>query len=434
MKPFIVLFCLLLTCSIYAADEPVRIDVDGPINAVLAEFVVKAIKEAESAGAPCVILRLNTPGGFDIAMRKIIETVLTSKIPVVGHVSPSGARAASAGFFILVSTDVAAMSPGTNTGAAHPVLAIGGVYPLDEKKGVKTLTKKAASDAKAYLRGIAQKRGRNLDLAEKAITLSKSYTAQEALDGKLIDLIAADEDDLLEKLRNRKVTLFSGQEVVIPGGMGPIRRHEMTLRQKILLAISDPNLALLMGLAGLLLLYLEFSSPGMIAPGVIGALCLLLSLIGFSLLPVNFVGVLLIILAVGLFIAEIKVQGFGILGMGGIVAMMIGVLILVDAPQPELRITPWVASAVVIPFGVIFMFLVRLAIKSMRTRVYTGDQAMIGLTGVVYTPLNPEGKVYLRGEYWDAVSHHPIAEGRKVTVVKIENLKLTVEEEQPSKD
>lgn len=418
---------LFLTPAVSKADS-YRIDVEGPINSMLADIVVQAIEKAEEEKVPFVVLRLNTPGGFDLAMRKIIEKILSSQIPVIAYVAPSGARAASAGFFILMASDFAVMAPGTNTGAAHPVLAIGGVYPVEEGKGVKTLTKKATNDAKAYLKGIVEKRGRNIELAEKGITQSKSFTAQEALDGKLIDFIAKDEMELLQTLKDKKIKLFSGTEVTLPSDAGSLRPVEMTLRQKILLAISDPNLALLLGLAGVLLLYFEFSNPGMIAPGVLGALCILLSMIGFSLLPINFVGVLLIILAVGFFIAEIKVQGFGILGIGGIIAMMIGTLILVDAPQPELRITPVMALAVVIPFGLIFMLLIRLAVRSMRLKVETGQEGMIGEIGITHTPINPQGKVYVRGEYWDAVSHAPISEGKKVSVVKVENLKLTVEE------
>jgi membrane-bound serine protease (ClpP class) len=244
----------------------------------------------------------------------------------------------------------------------------------------------------------------------------------------LIDLIVKDETELLQSLKGKKVKLFSGEEVTLPQDLGILKPVEMTLRQRILLAISDPNLALLLGLAGVLLLYFEFSNPGMIAPGVLGALCILLSLIGFSLLPINFVGVLLIILAFGLFIAEIKVQGFGILGIGGVIAMLIGALILVDAPQPELKITPMMALAVVIPFGLIFMLLIRLAVRSLRLKVETGLEGMVGSIGIAHTPINPEGKVHIRGEYWEAFSHVPIPEGKKVSVVKVENLKLTVEE------
>lgn len=422
----IVLF--LFTKSICFSAEPVRIDIEGPINGVLADFVVHAIDKAESEHAPFVVLRLNTPGGFDTAMRQIIEKILTSSVPIVAYVAPSGARAASAGFFILLASDLAVMAPGTNTGAAHPILSIGGVLPLGEGEGIKTLTEKATNDAKAYLKSIVEKRGRNIELAEKGITESKSFTAQEALDGKLVELLAKDENELLSALKGRKIIRFNGQEVHFSEISMPLKVDEMTLRQKILLSLSDPNLALLLGLAGLLLLYFEFAHPGMVAPGVIGGLSLLLSLIGFSLIPINFVGALLMILALGLFIAEIKVQGFGILGLGGIVSMLIGTLILVDASDPELRITLSTALAIVIPFALIFIFLVRLAFRSMHRKVETGQEGMIGLIGVAHTAVASEGKVYVRGEYWDAFSDRPIAENKKIRVVRMENLKLRVEE------
>ncbi|MBI1869900.1 MAG: nodulation protein NfeD [Chlamydiae bacterium] len=422
-----ILFLTVLSGSLVHASDPYRIDIEGPINSVLADFVVQAMDQAQSERAPFVILRLNTPGGFDEGMRKIIGKILLSEIPVIVYVGPSGARAASAGFFILLSSDLAVMAPGTNTGAAHPLLALGGVYPLEEGKA-STLVEKVTNDAKAYLKSIVEKRGRSQELAEKGITESKSFTAQEALDGKLIEFIARDENELLQFLKGKVIKRFSGEEVTLPKEIGPLKPFQMTLRQRILLAISDPNLALLLGLLGLLLLYFEFAHSGMIAPGVLGTLSILLSLIGFSLLPINFVGVLLILLAFGLFIAEIKVQGFGILGIGGIISMLIGTLILVDAPQPELKITPSVALAVVIPFGLILMLLMRLAIKTFKRKVETGLEGMVGTLGVTQTALSLEGKVLIRGEYWEAVSSRPIPQGQKVRVVKIENLKLTVEE------
>jgi membrane-bound serine protease (ClpP class) len=422
---FLVLFFAIQSHSLFSAN---RIDIEGPINSVLADIVVQAMDKAEAAKEPFIVLRLNTPGGFDQAMRKIIEKILSSRIPVVVYVGPSGARAASAGFFILLASDLACMAPGTNTGAAHPILAVGGVYPIDEKGSAKTLIEKALNDSVAYLKGIAEKRGRDVELSLKGITESKSFTAEEALKSKLIDVIAQDEDDLMRQLKGKKIKLFSGQEVQLPEDIQPLSSVEMTVRQKILLAVSDPNLALLLGLAGLILLYLEFSNPGMIAPGVIGALSLLLSLIGFSVLPINFVGVLLILLAFGLFIAEIKIQGFGILGIGGMVSLLFGALILVDAPQPELRITLSTALAVVIPFGLILMFLLRLTMKSMAQKVTTGDEAIIGLTGITSTPVYQDGKVLVRGEYWEASSDHLIPEGKTIRVLKVNHLKLFVEE------
>ncbi len=425
---FLIVSFFLVKASCFSA-EPVRIDIEGPINSVLADYVVQAMDQAEVEKAPFVILRLNTPGGFDLAMRKIIEKVLTSSIPIIAYVAPSGARAASAGFFILLASDLACMAPGTNTGAAHPVLSIGGVFPVaSESGGMKTLTEKSENDAKAYLKSIVEKRKRNMELAEKGISESKSFTAEEALKTQLIDLIAKDENELLKMLQGRKIHRFNDNEVVLPEKLETIKVYVLTLRQKVLLAISDATFALLLGLAGLLLLYFEFAHPGLIMPGVIGALSLILSFIGFSFLPINFVGALLMILAIGLFIAEIKVQGFGVLGIGGFIAMFIGILILIDTPDPALRITLPIALSVVIPFGLILMFLVRLAFRSMSQKIQTGNEAMIGLEGIAYTELEPEGKVHVRGEYWDATSKLEVAKGRKVRVIEVRDLKLIVEE------
>ena len=413
-------------CAGWGYSDGYEIDLEGPINDVRADCVVHGIEKAERE-AEFVILRINTPGGFDQAMRKIIEKILGSKIPVVAFVGPSGARAASAGFFILLSADIAVMAPGTNTGAAHPVLAIGGVYPIDGGKAAKNLTQKAMNDARAFLRGIVEKRGRDPKLAEEGIIKSRSYTEKEALDGKLIDFVAKDENELKSLLQGREIKRFDGQLVTLQKDLGQIRPVELTWRQKILIAISDPNLALILGLAGVLLLYFEFSNPGLIAPAVLGILSILLSLIGFSILPINFVGALLILFAAGFFIAEIKVQGFGILGLAGIASLLIGSLILIDTPQPELGISLKLALSVVVPFAVILMILMRLAFLAQRKPAKTGVESMIGLVGIVHRSLSPEGLVFVRGEYWNAVSREGIPEGEKVKIVRVEDLKLYVE-------
>ncbi|MDP3980973.1 MAG: nodulation protein NfeD [Chlamydiota bacterium] len=427
-------FILLILCmgsfdDASSSEKIPKIRIDGPINSVLSDIVVQHISEAEHSNAPFVLIQMDTPGGFDTAMRAIIEKILNCSIPVIVYVSPGGARAASAGFFILLSADIAVMAPGTNTGAAHPILALGGIVPLDtEKGGAKTLIEKAQNDALAYLRGIVGKRGRNIELAEKGVTESVSYTAEEALEGSLINFIANDEDDLLLKLAGLEVMLFNGKKVVLPEKVNGIETISLNWRQQLMLAISNPNLALILGLMGLLLLYMEFSHPGMIVPGVLGAISVLLALIGFSLLPINYVGVLLIILALGLFIAEIKVQGFGILGIGGIAAMLIGSLILIDAPQPELRISMITALGVVIPFAVIFMMLCGLVIRAHRKKIATGLESMIGMDAMCISDVGKRGKVYLRGEYWDAWSDDAIKEGTKVRIVEVNHLQLKVEE------
>ena len=404
-----------------------RIDLNGVIDPITAEFVVKSIDRAEAESAEFLLIRLQTPGGFGMSMEEIISRMLNSKVPVVVYVTPSGAKAASAGFFVLLAADVAVMAPGTNTGAAHPLMAIGG-FPVDGGEAAKTLTQKITSNATAFLRSIASKRNRNVAEAEKGVTESKSFTDAEALEKNLIDMVAKDETELLRRLDGYKVHMFSGRERTLRVRDQPVADYEMTTRQKFLSTISQPNLALLLGLAGLILLYFEFSNPGFVAPGVIGAICLLLSILGFSFLPINYVGALLILLAIGLFVAEVKVQGFGILGLGGVVSMVIGMLILVDSPDPALRIGLKTALSMALPFAIIFTILVVAMFKSLKQAVTTGDVGMVGLIGIADTEINSGGRVRVRGEYWAARSSTPIPPGRPVRVIGVDNLLLKVEE------
>jgi membrane-bound serine protease (ClpP class) len=404
-----------------------RISIDGAIDPITAEFMVRSIDRAEAENAEFLLVRLDTPGGFASSMEEIISKMLASKVPVIVYVSPSGAKAASAGFFILLAADVAAMAPGTNTGAAHPLMAIGG-FPIEGGEAGKTLTEKITSNATAFLRSIASKRNRNVEEAEKGVVDSKSFTDSEALEKHLIDLVAPDETELLRRLNGFKVRMFSGQERELKTSGVQITDYRMTEREKFLSVISQPNLALLLGVAGLVLLYFEFANPGFVAPGVVGGICLLLSILGFSFLPINYVGVLLIMLAIGLFVAEVKVQGFGILGFGGIVAMVIGTLILVDTPDPAMRIGLATAIGVALPFAVIFLILLVAVLKSLTQKVVTGDQGMIGLVGVADSDVHRSGRIKVRGEYWEARSDSPVKAGRPVRVVAINNLTVTVEE------
>ena len=427
-------FRILLPAFLFGALVPrpaeaviARIDLNGAIDPITAEFVVKSIDRAEAESAEFLLIRLQTPGGFGMSMEEIISRMLNSKVPVVVYVTPSGAKAASAGFFVLLAADVAVMAPGTNTGAAHPLMAIGG-FPVDGGEAAKTLTQKITSNATAFLRSIASKRNRNVAEAEKGVTESKSFTDAEALEKNLIDMVAKDETELLRRLDGYKVHMFSGRERTLRVRDQPVADYEMTTRQKFLSTISQPNLALLLGLAGLILLYFEFSNPGFVAPGVIGAICLLLSILGFSFLPINYVGALLILLAIGLFVAEVKVQGFGILGLGGVVSMVIGMLILVDSPDPALRIGLKTALSMALPFAIIFTILVVAMFKSLKQAVTTGDVGMVGLIGIADTEINSGGRVRVRGEYWAARSSTPILPGRPVRVIGVDNLLLKVEE------
>ena len=413
-------FLLLLLTVGPLHGEILKVQIDGVIDPITSEFITSAVREAEDRDVEFLLISLSTPGGLGISMQEIIQTILNSEVPIVCYVEPQGTHAASAGFFILLSADVAAMAPGTNTGAAHPV------FPFGMEN--KIMMEKVKNDALANLRAIVEVRNRNYELAEKGVIDSESYTAQEALEGNLIDLIASSEDQLLEQLEGREITRFSGETQVLRVQSHQLRLLEMSLRQRILSKIADPNFSLVLGVMGALGLYLEFSHPGLILPGVLGAISLLLALLGFSLLPINLIGVLLIVLALGLFIAEVKIQGFGILGMGGVVSMILGILFLIDAPYPELRIGLELALFVAIPFGLIFMFLLRLVIKSHFSRVTTGEPGMVGLVGVARSDIDQDGgQVFVLGERWQAVSEVPISTGSRVRVVRLANLVMAVE-------
>ena len=426
LRPWLLGACLILGCAPSAWPAIARIDVNGAIDPITAEFVVGSIERAEREKAEFLLVRLHTPGGFGTSMEEIISRMLNSSVPTVVYVAPSGAKAASAGFFILLAADVAVMAPGTNTGAAHPLMAIAG-FPVEGGEAGKTLTEKITSNATAFIRSIAGKRHRNVEEAEKGVRESKSFTDAEALENHLIDFVAGDEAELVEKLRGYTVKMFSGREVTLNPSVASVVTYEMTFREKVLSVISHPNLALLLGMSGLILLYVEFSNPGLVAPGVIGGVCVLLSILGFSLLPINYVGVLLILLALGLFVAEVKVQGFGILGLGGVVSMVIGILVLIDTPDPAVRIGLATALSVALPFAVIFLILLIALFKSLRQKVSTGNEGMVGLVGIAETEIHRQGFVRVRGEYWSAFADTVIAPGQPVRVVAVDNLTVRVE-------
>ncbi len=410
---------IVLAAMSFTQGEILKVRIDGIVDPITAEFITKGIERAEERQAELLLIHLATPGGLGVSMQEIIQKILNSKIPIVCYVAPQGAHAASAGFFILLSADVAVMAPGTNTGAAHPV------FPFGMEN--KIMLEKVKNDALANLRSIVKRRQRNYELAEKGVLESKSYTAQEAFDGNLIDFIADDEDDLLKKLDGQEIKRFSGEKQTIHTRDQRIELLEMTLRQKVLGTIANPNFALVLGVIGLLGLYLEFTHPGLIFPGVGGGICLLLSLLGFSLLPVNMIGILLIFLALGLFIAEVVVQGFGVLGTGGVVAMILGILFLIDTPYPALRINLDLALAIALPFALIFMFLLRLVIKSHRGKVTTGEAGLVGSEGRAQTDINREcGRIFVGGEWWQAVSDVEIPKGSRVRVDHADNLMLVV--------
>jgi membrane-bound serine protease (ClpP class) len=412
------LFALLAHAAL-AAPKVIAVDVDGMVHPVTTEIVGSALAEARAEGASLVIVRLNTPGGLMDAMRETIEKIVASPVPVVMYVAPSGGRSASAGFFLLESGDIAAMAPGTNTGAAHPV-ALGGEMDAVEKQKVE-------NDAAAYMRSIATKRGRNSALAETAVRESKSFTEHEALDQHLIDLIAPNEEELLKALDGREITRFNGARQTLHTTGAVIEVYQRTLRQKIIAAIADPNIALILLVIGALGIYAEFSSPGLIAPGVFGVILVLLGLSALSVLPINWLGAALLIVSLTLFVLEAKFTSHGILGLGGAISMVLGAVMLVDGPIPEMRIHWGTAIGLALPFSAITLLLLTLAMRARHNKVETGTEGMIGLIGSAVTELAPAGKIFVHGEYWDALAVQPVTVGARVRVTAIDKLKLTVE-------
>jgi membrane-bound serine protease (ClpP class) len=393
--------------------------VDGVVHPITAEIVAGAIAQAKSENASVLLVRLNTPGGLMDAMEKTIEEMLASPVPVVTYVTPSGGRAASAGFFLLEAGDVAAMAPSTRTGAAHPV-AMGGEMDA-------VMAEKVENDAAAGLRSLCIKRGRNSQLAETAIRQSKSFTERESLDQHLIDLIAPNERQLLMDLDGRTVTRIDGRTQTLHTAGAEIEVYQLSLRQRIISAIADPNIALVLLVIGALCVYLEFNSPGLVVPGVLGTILVLMGLSALSVLPINWLGAALLLSAFAMFVLEAKFATHGILGLGGAVSMVLGAVMLIDSPLPEMRVHWGTAIALAVPFSAITVLLLSLAVRARRSKVETGSEGMIGEIGAAITELAPEGKIFVHGEYWDAVSPRPVAAGARVRVTAIEKLKLTVE-------
>jgi membrane-bound serine protease (ClpP class) len=418
MRMALAVVALLAGAAPLSADIPV-VDLDGVVHAVSAGHVVQAIDRADASGAPLLVLRLDTPGGLDTSMRQIIDRMLNCRTPVAVFVGPSGARAASAGFLILVASDVAAMAPGTNTGAAHPVSGMG---QMDE-----VMSKKVTNDAAAYIRGKAERRGRNVEMAEKAIVESRSFTEKEALDSKLIDLVVRDVDELVKKLDGREVRRFDGQVVRLKLEGHHTVAVKMDWRQAILSAIARPEVLFLLLLGALAGLGTEISHPGLLFPGIVGLMCLILFLFATQIIPVNWAGVLLVLLAIGLFVAEVKVTSYGLLTVAGITSMILGAMMLVDAPIPEMRLSFWTLLPAAIVMAVGTIALVRMVVGAQRLKATTGAEGMVGASGKAETDLRPSGWVRVQGERWGAQAESPpIEAGSPVTVVSVEGLQLRV--------
>jgi membrane-bound serine protease (ClpP class) len=414
---FLGLMAALLCAS--ALGEVLKIVVDDAIHPITTEYIGRAIAEAERSKDQALLIEINTPGGLLDATREIIEKIVASSVPVIIYVTPSGSRAASAGFFILESADVAAMAPGTNTGAAHPVTLGGG--KMDD-----VMKEKLENDSAALMRSVVGKRGRNVEIAETAVRQSKSFTDQEALAQKLIDYVAPSEQDLLKQLDGKQVKRFNGQTITLNLSGGSIRPFDMTLKQHILAYLMDPNIAFILFAVGALALYVEFNHPGAVVPGTVGVVFILLAVFAFNLLPVRFAAVVLILASFALFALEAKFAAHGVLAIGGIVTLTLGGLLLVDAPIPEMRVHLLTALGVSVPLGVITVFLMGIALKARANKVVTGVQGLIGEIGVAQTALSPSGKVFVHGEIWDAVSVSNLAAGQVVVVQQVDGLQLRV--------
>ena len=420
IKKYLILFLSVLSLtfinSLSFADIIV-INAEGVVNPVMSEFISKSIDNAAENNSELVVIELDTPGGLDTSMRAIVKKIISSEVPVVVHVSPSGARAASAGVFITMSAHIASMAPGTNIGAAHPV-SVGS--KLDED-----MAKKAVNDAAAYIRSIAEKKKRNAEWAEKAVRESVSITEKEALELNVIDLISTDTAALLDMVDGRTVETTFGEITVKTKGINVLHR-EMGMRDRILDIISNPNIAYLLMLLGFYGIFFELTNPGAIFPGVIGVISLILAFYSFQTLPVNYAGLLLILLAVVLFILEIFVTSFGLLSIGGLISMFIGSLMLFESPLPFFKLSLKVILPGVILTTLFFTLTVFLVVKAYRRKPVTGSEGLVGMEGNAKTDILKDGQVSVHGEIWNAWSDEPISAGDKIVVESMEHLKFKV--------
>ena len=434
-----------------SAAHAVLLNVNGAIGPATSDYIHRGIEKARESGAMLVILRMDTPGGLDTSMRKIIQDILASPVPVVTFVAPSGARAASAGAYIMLASDVAAMAPGTNVGAATPV-QIGGVpnpagsepAAPEEKKGAKQgkeksapakpakpgMEEKALNDAIAYIRSLAQMRGRNVEWAERAVREAASTPAEEAVKQHVADLIATDNADLLKKLDGRKLTV-QGREITLKTEGLEIRSYEPDWRSRLLAAITDPNVAYILMLLGIYGLFFELWNPGYVLPGVIGGISLLLALYAFQVLPISYAGLGLILLGISFMVAEAFLPSFGVLGIGGVVAFVVGSIILMDTDVEGYTIAWPLIAAVALASAAFFLGVVALALKARRRRVVSGKEEMIGAIGEALENFKGEGRIRVHSEEWQARSDAGLKRGQKVKVTAIEGLMLTVEPYNP---
>jgi len=418
-----IFFCIAATwflCS-PAPAQVLKVVVNDTIQPITEEYIARALDEAQRKNDQAVLIAINTPGGLVDSTRKIIEKITASPIPVIIYVTPSGSRAASAGFFILEAADVAAMAPGTNTGAAHPVVLGGG--KMDD-----VMKEKMENDAAALMRSVVAKRGRNVEVAESTVRSSKSFTEQEALSQHLIEYVASSEEDLFRQMQGKSFKRFNGETTTLHLTDRTVTPFDMTLKEHILAYLMDPNIAFILLAVGALALYTEFNHPGAVIPGTVGIVFILLAVFALNLLPTRFAALVLILAAFALFALEAKFATHGVLTMGGIALLTLGGLLLVDSPIPEMRVHLLTALAVSIPLGIITAFLMTIAIRARRNKVVTGAEGLVGETGVTQSALSPSGKVFVHGELWDAVSSSSeVPVGRLVVVRRVDGLTLQVD-------
>jgi len=409
---------ILLLAAVCSADV-LKIKVDDAIQPITVEYIARALDVANKNKSQAVLIEMNTPGGLVDSTREIIDKIVASPVPVIVYVTPAGSRAGSAGIFILEAADVAAMTPGTNAGAAHPVTLFG--------KPDETMMKKIENDAAALMRSVAAKRGRNVELAEAAVRESKSFTEQESLDKKLIDYVAPSEQDLFRQMQGKTFKRFDGTPATLDLTGQTITTYQLTLKERILSYIMDPNITLIILMIGALCLYVEFNHPGAVIPGTIGVIFIVLAAFAMHLLPIRYAALAMILVAFLLFAAEAKFASHGVLTTGGIVLLTLGGLLLVDGPIPEMRVRFLTALAVSVPLGIITAFLMTIAVRARRNKVVTGAEGLIGEIGIAQTALSPAGKVVVHGEYWDAVSAIPIPAGERIVIRHVDGLTLKVD-------
>jgi len=412
---------LLALPGLLGAEEVLRFRMADTVQPASRKYIERVLEDADSRGSSLVVMELDTPGGLISSSREITTAITSSKVPVAVYVSPAGARAASAGFFILMSADIAAMAPGTNTGAAHPV----GGHGEDLGEHMNT---KVTNDAQAMIRSLAERRGRNIEKSVEIVEKSSSFTASEALELNLVDVVADDFDGLMKQLDGREITRFDGSKVKLNLDDVVVSEEEPSSAERFLSILANPNIAYLLMALGMLGIYVEITHPGAVLPGVVGVIAILLGLYSTSVLPVNITGVALIIVGLALFLLEVKVASYGLLTVGGLISFVLGSMMLFDSPVPDLRVSLGVILPTALLVAIVTVFLLNRVIKTHRTRPVTGVEGLVGEEGKVILPLNPRGKVLIHGEYWDAWSRGlNFEKGATVRVSKVDGSRLIVE-------